>query len=85
VHNARVIEQDIQLAELRFSCAHHALGIRRFRHIGVNIRGTPARCRDLAHHCLPGGVVHIGYHNCRALTGPQQGSLAANPRTSAGD
>jgi hypothetical protein len=78
MHDAGIVEEYVQLAELLLGDGDHALTIRRIGDVRANVSGFSLL--PLYHLCrlLAAFIVHIGHEYASALARKQQGSLATD-------
>jgi hypothetical protein len=83
--DARVVHEDVQLAEGVQRRLHQPLGARPFGHVVGVGHGLAAEADDLVHHLLGGDGVGVVDHDPGAFTGEEQRVLPAQAPACAGD
>ena len=85
VHDAGVVEQDVQLAEFPLGRRDHALGVCGPGDVGVDVDGAPARLRDCRDRVLACVVLDIDHDHGCAFSGEQQRRFPADTAAGARD
>ena len=85
MHDAGVVEKDVELAEVLLGRVDHVLAIAGLRHIGSAVGGAAARLLHHRHGLVAARVVHIDdQHGC-AFAREEQGGLPPDAAAGAGD
>ena len=84
-HDARVVEQDVELAEQLFGRRDHRLAVGRFGHVGMNVGRAASLFFDERDRLLSGRVVHIDRHDRGPFAAKEKCRLPADPASRSGN
>ena len=72
-HDARIIEEDVELAECLFGRRDHCLAVGPLGNVGVNVKGATPLFLHQRDGLFAGRIVHVDRNDCGPFTAEEKG------------